>query len=123
MDGIVSETINELNTSLNQTVRPYESLNNILVYGIISQRRFDSVENKYRYKIFIPFTFRYALKNLNSVIIQWVVVLYQNGESANGFQIVGTTQDHQGFWLDIVALPDAADISGYFCDCNLDFYY
>lgn len=123
MDGIVSKTINELNTSFVQIRRPYESLNNIWISGIISQRRFDSVENKYRYKIFIPFTFQYALKNITSVVVQGVLVLYQNGENANGFQIVGTAQSYQGYHFDLVASPDAADISGYFCDCNLDFYY
>lgn len=115
--------ISALNTSLKQTIHPYESLNNIWVSGIISQRRFDAVENKYRYKIFIPFTFRYALKNIISVVVQGVVVLYQNGENANGFQIANTTQSHQGYHFDLVASSDAIDISGYFCDCEVDFYY
>lgn len=123
MDGIVSETINELNTSLIQIRRPYESLNNIWISGIISQRRFDSVENKYRYTIFVPFTLHYALKNITTIVIQHIVYLRQNGEEVNGFQIVNAAQNSQGFWFDLVALPDAVDISGYFCDCEFDFYY
>ncbi len=121
-DGTIIGAINTLSAGLEQIIRPYESLK-IQAHGIISQKRFDSVENKYRFTIFIPFTHFYALKKINIIVVQYITFLIQNGEDVNGFQCVGTAQDNQGFWLDFIAHPDAVDISGYFCDCELELYY
>ena len=116
---------NELNTHIGKMVYPYDGYKDIRLTGIVSKRQNDNTGNRNRYIIFIPSlqnaVNHYGVKKIKSLIIQGVVILRQNEQDATGFQLVNTTHDYNGFFFSIYATSET-DISGYLCDCVLDFY-
>lgn len=106
-------------------IYPYDGYTNITLIGIVSKMQNDNTGNRNRYIIFIPqlqnAVNHYGVKKVKALIIQGIVILRQNEQDANGFQLVNTTHNYNGFLFSIYSTA-ATDISGYLCDCVLDFY-
>ncbi len=106
-------------------IYPYDGYTDIILTGIVSKKQNDNTGNVDRYIIYIPslqnVVNHYGVKKVKSLIIQGIVILRQNDKDANGFQLVNTAHNYNGFFFSIHSTAEI-DISGYLCDCILDFY-
>lgn len=106
-------------------IYPYDGYTDVTLIGIVSKRQNDNTGHSNRYIIFIPSlqnaVYHYGVKKVKSLIIQGVVALRYNDQDAAGYQLVNTTHNYSGFFFSIHSTAEV-DISGYLCDCVLDFY-
>lgn len=95
----------------------------VKLYGIISKEQFDS-DGVLLYILFIPTYcnkyFIYGLKSIKSLIIQGKCQIVDNYVTLSGYKLNKADQNSQGFFISITT-PNV-DISGYICECIIDFY-
>lgn len=100
-----------------------QSLELIKLFGIISKEQFDS-DGASSYILFIPTYsneyFIYGLKSIKSLIIQGKCQIVDNYVTLSGYRLNKAEQNSQGLFISITT-PNV-DISGYLCECIIDFY-
>lgn len=120
----IISAITALNTHLQKASYAYEVYADVILYGMVSKKQTDSYGRANRYIIFIPSMSNpympYGVKKIKALVIQGIVVLRENEQDANGFQLVDAFQNRQGLHLSIHS-DAATDISGYLCMCMFDF--